>query len=110
MKYAYQNVMIALHAQFLIFYTYKGKGSLMKIVAIACLSSIFTLYAQPNFQLWNKHIVPVYYSIGYSTQEAAKKPMMQLRAGKWTEATIIDNKKPVIIAFRSARNQQKVSG
>ena len=54
--------------------------------------------AQPNFELWNKHTQPLYYSVSNSTEQAQHKPLQELRPGKWTEAKTLDLSKPTVIA------------
>lgn len=62
-------------------------------------ASMNTAIAQPNFELWNKHTQPLYYSISNSISEAQRKPLQELRPGKWTEAKSIDINKPTTIAI-----------
>ena len=57
----------------------------MKIVNTTLILSIFlgsvSLFgqtAQPNFELWNKHTEPLYYSISNSTSEAQGKRLQEL--------------------------------
>ncbi len=65
----------------------------MKFFTIQLLLSItlasLSAYGQitPNFELWNKHIQPVYYAIGTSKEEASKKPMQEIRPGTFLAET-----------------------
>jgi len=65
-------------------------------ITLASLSA----YGQitPNFELWNKHIQPVYYAIGTSKEEVSKKPMQEIRPGKFVAATR-DTTQPTAIAL-----------
>jgi hypothetical protein len=54
---------------------------------------------QPNFELWNKHEEPVYFSISNSVQEARKKPFEMIKPGKWAPAKIIDTKMPTVLVI-----------
>ena len=66
--------------------------------SIVFLIPCFT-HTQPNFELWNKHTNPVYYSISNSIQEASVKPLELLQPGKWTPAITVDINKPTVIAI-----------
>ena len=71
-----------------------------KIVVLMGLLFFFPLIlnAQPNFELWNKHREPLYYSISNSLKEASAKPLQVLRAGKWIAQTRTIHK-PTFIAL-----------
>lgn len=56
----------------------------------------------PNFQLWNKHIEPLFYRIANSPSAAAKGPYSQLRPGKRTASTI-DLATPHVIGIKIGR-------
>ncbi len=62
--------------------------------------------AQPNFELWNKHIEPLYYSISNSISEAQHKPLQELRAGKWTQGKNMDISKPTVVAVALGKMPQ----
>lgn len=53
---------------------------------------------QPNFELWNKHDQPLYYSISNSQQEATRKPLSLVSAGKYTSSAI-DTGKQTFLAI-----------
>ena len=58
-----------------------------------------------NFELWNKHIEPLYYSISKSTQEASKKHFELLRPGKWIPKQV-DISKPTVFAIALGKQPQ----
>lgn len=71
----------------------------INIIVLMGFLFIFPLInAQPNFELWNKHTQPLYYSISNSIKEASTKPLQELRAGKWTAQTR-NLSKPAFIAL-----------
>lgn len=51
-----------------------------------------------NFELWNKHTEPVYYSIGDSAQELQKKPFEFIKPGKWAQKKVSSSPKVIAIA------------
>ena len=56
--------------------------------------------AEINFELWNKHNDPVFFAYGKSTDEINhKKDFKEIRAGKWTQASL-DTSKPTLIALK----------
>lgn len=61
---------------------------------------------QPNFELWNKHTQPLYYSVSNSIQEASSKPLQLLRPGKWTDAAKVDTSRPTVIAVALDKQPQ----
>jgi hypothetical protein len=69
-------------------------------IFLAVSGFAFPLIAEPNFELWNKHNDPLYYSISNSAEEASHKKFEELRPGKWTQAKTIDTSKPTIIAIK----------
>ena len=82
----------------------------MKAINIFFILSLFLsgtyLIAQPNFELWNKHTEPLYYSVSNSISEAQHKPLQELRAGKWTTARTMDTSKPTVIAVALGKMPQ----
>lgn len=74
------------------------KLNTIRILCIILVSHSAQSQTTPNFELWNKHIQPVYYSIGLSKEEISKKPMQEIRPGKFVAATR-DTTQPTVIAL-----------
>ncbi len=62
-------------------------------------SVMVTSAADPNFELWNKHIEPIYFNRADSPAAAARGQFTELRPGRRVPLTI-NIKKPTVIALK----------
>jgi len=83
----------------------------MKRLILIIISTVFCAVSAAyadfiNFELWNKHVQPLYYTVGNSmSQTMTKKPLL-LRAGKWDSATI-DTSRPTFILISMNHEPKK---
>lgn len=76
------------------------KPGILATFSVLCSMQIV---ADPNFELWNKHIEPLYYNVAYTIDDINRSPFQELRPGKWTPAVFRENTRPTIIAFKLGR-------
>jgi hypothetical protein len=78
-----------------------------KIILFALLSnSLHALSAVPNFELWNKHIEPLYFKIADSPTAAAQGMYTEIRPGK-RFTTNVDIAKPMAIGISRGKSPLK---
>lgn len=78
-----------------------------KIILFALLSNnMHALLAVPNFELWNKHIEPLYFKMADSPTAAAQGMYTEIRPGK-RFTTNIDITKPMAIGISRGKSPLK---
>lgn len=76
------------------------KKTLVIITFFTIFSSNFISAAQGNFEIWNKHVEPLYYNVAYTIDDINRSPFQELRAGKWTPAGFREVTRPTLIAVK----------
>ena len=83
-----------------------GNKTLIVTAFFALFGSNFAHAVDGNFELWNKHIEPLYYNVGYTIDDINRSPFQELRPGKWTPAGYRETTRPTFVAVKFGQAPQ----